>query len=104
MTGNWLQSARCALAASLLLAPMLCVAESGFGSNSATARVRITVVVLPVFRVLQVTPTAEGYDYRVWTNMKSIMLDGREYRFARVGENTLRVPTAPGDTWVVYGL
>jgi formylmethanofuran:tetrahydromethanopterin formyltransferase len=104
MTGSLLQSARGALAASLLLAPMLCVAESGFGSNAATARVRITVVVLPVFRVLQVTPAAKGYDYRVWTNLKSIVLDGREYRFERVGENTLRVPAAPGDTWVVHGL
>lgn len=103
MTGSWLQSGRGALAV-LLLAPMLCAAESGLGSSAATARVRIAVVVLPVFRVLQVTPTAEGYDYRVWTNMKSVVLGGHEYRFARVGENTVRVPTAPGDTWVVHGL
>jgi hypothetical protein len=83
---------------------MLCVAENGFGSGAVTARLRITVVVPPVFRVLQVTQTAEGYDYRIWTNMKSVMLGGREYRFARLGENTVRVPTAPGDTWVIHGL
>ncbi|RTQ32123.1 hypothetical protein EJP69_22885 [Variovorax gossypii] len=103
MTGSWLQSGRAALAA-LLLTPMLSVAENGFGTNSATARLRFTVIVPPVFRVLQVTPTADGYDYLIWTNMKSVMIGGREYRFTRLGENTVRVPTAPGDTWVVHGL
>jgi hypothetical protein len=36
--------------------------------------------------------------------MPSIVLGGHEYRFERIGENTVRVPTAPGDTWVVHGL
>lgn len=103
MTGSWLQSGRGALAA-LLLAPMLCAAENGFGSNAATARLRIAVIVPPVFRVLQVTPTAEGYEYRVWTNMKSIVFGGREYRFANLGENTLSLRIPPGSVWVVHGL
>jgi hypothetical protein len=103
MTGSWLQSGRGALVV-LLFTPMLCVAENGFGSNAATARLRITVIVPPVFRVLQVTPTAEGYDYRIWTNMKSIMLGGREYRFTRLGENTLTLRIPPEGVWIVHGL
>lgn len=103
MTGNRLQSARVALAA-LLLAPLPCVAESSFGTSSATARVRLVVVVPPVFQVLRATRTAEGHDYLVWTNMRSITIGGREYRFDRPGEHTVRVPTAPADTWVVHGL
>ncbi|KQX24654.1 hypothetical protein [Variovorax sp. Root434] len=103
MTGSWLHSGRGALAA-LLLAPMLCVADNGSGSNAATARLRITVTVPPVFRVLQVTPTAEGYQYRVWTNMKSIMLGGREYRFSNLGENTLSLHNPAAGAWIVHGL
>lgn len=103
MTGSWLQSGRAALAA-LMLAPMLCVAENGFGTTTATARLRITVIVPPVFRVLKVTPTADGYDYLVWTNMKSVMFGGREYRFAHLGENTLSLRVPPEGVWVVHGL
>ncbi|SEK16988.1 MULTISPECIES: hypothetical protein [unclassified Variovorax] len=106
MRERWLRSGRRArgAAAALLLAPALCLAESAYGSASASARLQITVVVPPVFRVLEVTPVADGYEYRVWTNMPSIVIGGHEYRFERIGENTVRVPTAPGDTWVVHGL
>jgi hypothetical protein len=104
MTGSWLQSGRRGVLVMLLLAPMLCVAENDFGSSAATARLRITVVVPPVFRVLQVTQTAEGYDYHVWTNMKSIMLGGRKYRFARLGENTLSLRIPPEGVWIIHGL
>ncbi|MGJ7615090.1 MULTISPECIES: hypothetical protein [unclassified Variovorax] len=96
------------LLALLTLVPLPCAAESGNGSESASAsasaRLRITVVVPPVFRVLQVTPTAEGYDYRVWTNMKSIVIGARAYRFERIGENTLKLPASPDGAWIVYGL
>jgi hypothetical protein len=54
--------------------------------------------------VLQVTPVADGYEYRVWTNMKSVAIGGREYRFDHIGESTVRVPTSLGDTWIVHGL
>lgn len=110
MTTHWLRLERrawraaLALLGALLLAPAPGRAESGYGSGSASARLRITVVVPPVFRVLEVTPVAGGYDYRVWTNMKSAVIGGREYRFERIGESTVRVPTAPGDTWIVHGL
>lgn len=103
MTGSRLQSARATLGA-LMLAPMLCAAESSLGAGSATARVRLVVVVPPVFQVLRSTQTAEGHDYLVWTNMKSIMIGGREYRFARPGENTVHVPAPPAGAWVVHGL
>ncbi|MFM9926829.1 hypothetical protein VLK31_27850 [Variovorax sp. H27-G14] len=94
----------------LSLVPALCLAQpdgraNGIeGAGSASAQLHLSVVVPPVFRVLQVTPAAGGYDYRVWTNMKSIVIGGREYRFDRIGENTVRVPTGPGDTWIVHGL
>ena len=110
MTGSGVQWGRRARGAALgLLAPLLFTplpgaAASGAGSGSATAQLRITVVVPPVFRVLQVTPAAGGYDYRVWTNMQSVVIGGRAYRFDHIGESTVRVPTAPGDTWIVHGL
>lgn len=110
MTGRWLQSGRCAggavipLLGALMFVPAPCRAESTYGSGSASARLHITVVVPPVFRVLDVTPVDGGYEYRVWTNMKSAVIGGREYRFDRIGESTVRVPTAPADTWIVHGL
>ncbi|VTU14839.1 hypothetical protein RA8CHR_00777 [Variovorax sp. RA8] len=58
----------------------------------------------PVFRVLQVTPMAGGFEYRTWTNQRSVILDGRECRFDQVGENTLKVPAAPSALYVVHGL
>jgi len=91
-------------AVALCLAPMLCVADSMHGASSATSQLRITVIVPPVFRVLQVTPTSEGYDYRVWTNMRSVVFGGREYRFDRIGETTLRLRTSPDQVWMVHGL
>ncbi len=107
MTGSWLQSGRRGLGgavAVLLLAPILCGAESTAGSGSASARVRIAVTVPPVFRVLQVTPTPEGYDYRVWTNMKTVVIGGQEYRFDSVGETTLKLRIPPDALWWVHGL
>jgi len=111
MTGTWLQPGRGAhrrglrgFAVALCLAPMLCVADSMHGASSATSQLRITVIVPPVFRVLQVTPTSEGYDYRVWTNMRSVVFGGREYRFDRIGETTLRLRTSPDQVWMVHGL
>ncbi|MDR6857672.1 hypothetical protein [Variovorax guangxiensis] len=92
-----------ALSAMLLL-PLACMAETRVGANSATARLNFTVIVPPVFRVLQVTPMAGGYEYRVWTNQRSVVLNGREFRFNQVGESTLKVPAAPSALYVVHGL
>ena len=44
------------------------------------------------------------YEYRVWTNKPSVMLNGREYRFNRVGETTLKVPAPPQDLFLIHGL
>jgi len=104
MTGNRLRPAHAALAALMALAPLVCAAESTAGTGSAMARVRLVVVVPPVFQVLRATRTAEGLDYLVWTNMRSITIGGREYRFARPGEHTVHVPEAPVGAWVVHGL
>ena len=111
MTGSRLPTGRrfhvaapALLLALLTLVPLPCAAESGNGGESASARLRIAVVVPPVFRVLQVTPTAEGCDYRVWTNMKSIVIGARTYRFDHIGETTLKLPASPDGAWIVYGL
>lgn len=92
--------AGCALC--LLLAPLWCAGETVESPGRASGRLRFTVVIPPVFRVLQVTPTLDGYEYRVWTNTRSIVLNGREYRFSRVGETTLTLP-AQG-IFIVHGL
>lgn len=95
---------RVAVAAACLLAPMLCVAESIDGTRTATSQLRLSVVVPPVFRVLQVRPTRDGYDYRIWTNMRTVVIDGREYRFDQIGETTLSLRSPPDSLWVVHGL
>jgi hypothetical protein len=99
-----LRVAVAAAAAACLLAPMLCAAESTYGTGTATSQLRLTVVVPPVFRVLQVTPTRDGYDYRVWTNMRTVVIDGREHRFDKIGETTLSLRSPPDSLWVVLGL
>jgi hypothetical protein len=88
----------------LLLAPSFCIAESTLGSTSASSHLSFRVVIPPVFRVLQVTPVKEGYQYRVWTNVPSVLLNGIEYRFTRVGETQLTIPAPPTDVFVVHGL
>jgi hypothetical protein len=80
-----------------------CAAESGAESSRATAHISFKVHVPPVFKVLQTTPLAGGHDYRVWVNMKTIAINGKEYRFTRVGETTLFVPSSK-DTFIVHGL
>ena len=78
----------------LLLLPLplrLSSAEPTHGMNSSTARFGVTMVVLPTFKVLEVTPVKGGHEYRVWTNMKSVVIKGREYRFDKIGETRLMV-------------
>ena len=104
MKGHRIRPARAAMAAAMVLAPLACAAESSAGTSAATARVRLVVVVPPVFQVLRATQTAGGIDYLVWTNMRSITIGGREHRFARPGENTVHVPAVPAGAWVVHGL
>lgn len=83
------------LLAGLLLPPPSCVAQSAPGGRSASSGFSITITVRPAFRILQMTPVPGGHEYRVWTNMKTAQLNGREYRFERVGEATLVVPGPP---------
>jgi hypothetical protein len=87
----------------MLLLPLLCAAESRVGAGRATGHLSFTLNVPPVIRILQATPIAGGDEYRVWTNMKSIVINGKEYRFSRVGEAALFVP-ASKDTFIVHGL
>ncbi|CAN7761910.1 hypothetical protein LJR084_007214 [Variovorax sp. LjRoot84] len=93
------------LVLTVLLLPLAlpCAAASGAGSSRATGHISFKVHVPPVFKVLQTTPTAGGYEYRVWANMKSIVIDGKEHRLTRVGETTLFVPSSK-DAIIVHGL
>jgi len=82
----------------LLLLPLrLGSAEPTHGPQSATARFNVTMIVLPTFKVLQVTPVNGGHEYRVWTNMKSVLIKGREYRFDKVGETAFTVAGTTAD-------
>jgi hypothetical protein len=85
------------------LAPALSNAESASQSRAASAKLRFTIAVPPVFRVLGVVPVAGGQQYRVWTNQRSAQLGGRIYHFYRAGEHTIVVRTA-GDAGLVHGL
>jgi len=84
----------------LLLLPLplqLSSAEPTRGTNSATGWFNLTMVVLPTFKVLEVTPVKGGHEYRVWTNMKSVLIKGREYRFDKIGEVTFMVAGTDAD-------
>ncbi|MDH6590519.1 hypothetical protein M2165_000408 [Variovorax sp. TBS-050B] len=80
------------------------LAESTIGATRASSQLSIRVVVPPVLQVLQITPVKDGYEYRIWTNTKSASINGREYRFDRVGEHTLQVPGAAQGVVLVHGL
>lgn len=82
-----------AIAAGLLL-PLQGAAESMAGGRTATSSFSVSITIRPQFRILESRPIAGGHEYKVWTNMPSAQLNGREYRFQRVGENTLSVPGA----------
>lgn len=84
----------------LLLLPLplqLSSAEPMRATNSATGRFNLTINVLPTFKLLDVTPVKGGHEYRVWTNMASVTIKGREYRFDKVGESTFMVPGTDAD-------
>ncbi|MDR6890809.1 MULTISPECIES: hypothetical protein [Variovorax] len=59
--------------------------------SSSQHRFQVMRVVLPTFKVLEVTPMRSGHAYRVWTNMKSVLIGGREYRFDKIGEASFTV-------------
>ncbi|WP_235505809.1 hypothetical protein [Variovorax sp. Root411] len=75
----------------LSLQPGVGSAEPMRGMNGASGRFSLTMVVLPTFKVLEVTPAKGGYEYRVWTNMTSVLIKGREYRFDKIGETRFTV-------------
>jgi len=106
MSGSRLSTGVClgyALSA-LLLLPPVCMAESMLGAGKATSQLSFKVVVPPVIRVLQVTPLKDGDEYRIWTNTRSAFFNGREYRFPRVGEYTLKMPSSPQGVYLIHGL
>ncbi|MBT2305324.1 hypothetical protein J7E70_33520 [Variovorax paradoxus] len=93
------------LVLTVLLLPLAlpCTAASDGASNRATAHISFKVHVPPVSRILQTTLIAGGYEHRVWANTKPIVINGKEYRFTRVGETTLFVPSSK-DAFIVQGL
>lgn len=82
-----------AIAAGLLL-PLQGLAQSAPKGRSATSSISITLTIRPQFRILESRPVRGGHEYRVWTNMRSVQLNGQEYRFEKVGEAMLMVPGA----------
>lgn len=81
----------------MLLWPPPTDAAGPMPMSSSQHRFQVMMVVLPTFKVLQVTPTKGGHEYRVWTNMKSVLIRGREYRFDRIGEATFTVAGTHAD-------
>ena len=82
-----------AVAAGLLL-PLYCSAQTVPQGRTATSSFSVRITIRPQFRILETRPVAGGHEYRVWTNMKSVQLNGQEYRFEHVGEATVVVPGA----------
>ena len=82
-----------AIATGLLL-PLQAATQSMPGNRSASSSFAVSITVRPQFRILESKPVAGGHEYRVWTNMRSVQLNGQEFRFERVGEATVTVPGA----------
>ncbi|WP_395317537.1 hypothetical protein [Variovorax sp. UC74_104] len=84
----------------LLLLPLplqLSSAEPVRDIQRATGRFNISITVLPTFEVREIRSVKGGHEYRVWTNMASVTIKGREYRFDKVGEATFVVPGTDAD-------
>lgn len=75
-----------------LLLPVSGTAHSPAGQAASNSTFGVSIVVRPEFRILASRPVKGGYEYRVWTNMRSMWLRGGEYRFDKVGEAVLIVP------------
>ena len=67
-------------------------AESSAGVSSTTARLTISITVMPTFRILESTPVEGGQQLRVFTNMRDTYINGKYVQFSRVGEQTVFVP------------
>ena len=75
-----------------LLLPLHGAAQAPQMGRGASSSFSVSITIRPQFRILESRPVSGGHEYRVWTNMKSVQLNGREYRFERVGESTVVVP------------
>ena len=82
-----------AIATGLLL-PLQAATQSIPAHRNASTGFTVSITVRPQFRILESRPVSGGHEYRVWTNMKTVELNGREYRFERIGEATVVVPGA----------
>jgi len=92
-----------ALATGLLL-PLHGTAQFVQGSRSASSNFAVSITIRPQFRVLTSKPVSGGHEYRVWTNMRKVQLNGNEYHFDRVGEATVMVPGAVLDMGTLPGI
>ena len=88
----------------LVLTPAISVAESAQSGGTSRARISVSVVIPPVFRVIQIKQIPGGHEYRIWTNMRSAYLQGRQYHFTQVGESTVVVPGDRDQLTIVHGL
>jgi len=79
----------------------LCAAEAQYGTKSATARIQLSITVLPTFKVLSVEQVGNQYVYRVYSNMRTVTINGVEYRLNTVGEQELTLPVPPNEV-IVY--
>ena len=77
--------------------PLPCGAEPLRGASRAEGQIRVTLVVPPLLKVLEVARVKGGYEYRIWTNSKSLVIGGQAYRFTSAGQATLRVDGRESD-------
>ena len=87
-------------ALALTTLPAAALAASAAGGASASASVKLRVIVPPVFKVLRVERVADRLRYRVWTNMPSAHVGGQPVRFERVGEATIDVPASAAAIYI----
>lgn len=88
----------------LVCAPPNANAESGRSAGTSTASMSVRVVIPPVLRIIQIKALPMGREYRIWTNMRSVNLEGHAFRFSKVGEFSVVVPDQGDRLTLVHGL
>ncbi|MNU19748.1 hypothetical protein D3C71_79810 [compost metagenome] len=93
------------LGLALAVASKFARAESFAGGGQASARLNISITILPYMRILEQKETPQGLQVTLWTNMPSIDFNGYTAHFDRVGQHTVTLPvlsTQSYDATAIY--
>lgn len=79
-----------------LCLPTLAQSQSGHGRSEV--RFLVTATVMPSMKITSITPVQGGTEYRGFTNMKTVTLDGTQVTVPQLGAFTVVLPTQANST------